>query len=61
METIAGLNAVEAILTFSRRKGITQIFVGQSKREGAWRHLWSSFIGRLIRSAEGIDVVVFPK
>ena len=60
VETIAGLDAVDAILKFASQKGITQIFVGQSKREGAWRRLWSSFIGRLIRSAEGIDVIVYP-
>ena len=60
VETLTGLNTVETILRFARQKGITQIFVGQSTREGAWRHLWSSFIGRLIRAAEGIDVFVFP-
>ena len=60
VETLTGLNTVDAILRFARQKGITQIFVGQSTPEGAWRRLWSSFIGRLIRSAEGIDVVVFP-
>ena len=60
VETLSGLDAVDAILRFARHKGITQIFVGQSKREGAWRRLWSSFIGRLIRSSEGIDVIVYP-
>jgi hypothetical protein len=29
-------------------------------REGGWRRLWSNLVDRLIRSAEGIDVSVFP-
>ncbi len=60
VETLNGLDAADAILDFAREKGITQIFVGHSTREGAWRRLWSNLIERLIRSAEGIDVVVYP-
>ena len=60
VETLSGLDPVEAILKFAHEKGITQIYVGHSKREGAWRLLWRSFIGRLIRMAEGIDVIVYP-
>jgi len=59
-ESLRGLQPADAILKFAREKGITQIFVGHSLREGAWRRLWSSMIDRLIRSAEGIDVVVYP-
>jgi two-component system sensor histidine kinase KdpD len=51
---------VEAILHFARQKGVTQIFVGHGKKEVAWRRLWSGFLGRLIRSAEGMDVIVYP-
>jgi two-component system sensor histidine kinase KdpD len=60
VESLTGLNPADAILKFAREKGITQIFIGQSKREGAWRRLWTSLIDRLIRSAEGIDVIVYP-
>ena len=60
VEILNGLDAADAILDFAREKGITQIFVGHSTREGAWRRLWSNLIERLIRSAEGIDVVVYP-
>jgi two-component system, OmpR family, sensor histidine kinase KdpD len=61
VEVLSGLDAADAILTFARQKGITQIFVGHSTSQGAWRRLWSSFVDRLIRSAEGIDVVVYPQ
>src|ERR1022692_3657054 len=60
VEILSGLDALEAILRFAHQKGITQIFVGHSMREGGWRRLWSNSIERLIRSAEGIDVVVYP-
>ena len=57
---LEGLDPLEAILEFARRKGATQIFIGHSLNEGSWRRLWSSFVNRLIRSAEGIDVTIFP-
>src|SRR4029077_4775622 len=60
VEVLSGLDAAEAILKFAHGKGITQIFVGHSMRQGAWRRLWSNLIERIIRSAEGIDVVVYP-
>ncbi len=58
--TLNGLDAADAILKFARQRGITQIFVGHSTPHGAWRRLWSNLVDRLIRSAEGLDVVVFP-
>jgi two-component system sensor histidine kinase KdpD len=60
VNSLTGMDAADTILRFAREKGITQIFIGQSKREGAWRRLWTSLIDRLIRNAEGIDVIVYP-
>ena len=60
VEILSGLDPLEAILRFAHQKGITQIFAGHSMREGGWRRLWSNSIERLIRSAEGIDVIVYP-
>jgi two-component system, OmpR family, sensor histidine kinase KdpD len=60
VDVLTGLDATEAILKFARQKGITQIFVGHSMPEGGWRRLWGNSIKRLISSAEGIDVVVYP-
>ena len=60
VEVLTGRNASDAILKFARQKGITQIFVGHSPREDGWRRLWGSLIDRLIRSAEGIDVIAYP-
>ncbi len=60
VETLDGDDAVEAIMEYSRRKGITQIFIGHGTDAGVWRRLRRSFVDRLIAAAEGIDVSVFP-
>lgn len=61
VEVLSGFDISDAILKFARAKGITQIFVGHSTRHGLQRRLWGSLIDRLVRSAEGIDVVVYPQ
>lgn len=55
-----GEDAVNAVLSFARRRGITQIFVGHRGRESWWERAFGTDLDRLIRSAEGIDVRVFP-
>jgi len=60
VEVLDDPNATDAILNFARQKGITQIYIGHSMREGGWRRLRRNSIERLILSAEGIDVVVYP-
>ena len=61
VEVLSGFDTSEAILRFARNKGITQIFVGHSSRHGLQRRIWGSLVDRLVRSAEGIDVVVYPQ
>ena len=60
VEVLNGPNPTAEILKYARHKGITQIYIGHSMREGGWRRLRRSPIERLILSAEGIDVVVYP-
>jgi two-component system sensor histidine kinase KdpD len=61
VEVLSGGDAAQAILKFAMRRGITQIFVGHSTvRHDGWRRVRSNLVDRLIRSAEGIDVVVYP-
>ena len=55
-----GEDAVDTILNFARHRGITQIYVGHKSRESIWERAFGSDLDRLIRSAEGIDVRVFP-
>lgn len=61
VEVLSGFDTSDAILRFAHQKGITQIFVGHSSRHGVQRRLWGSLVDRLVRSAEGIDVVVYPQ
>ncbi len=55
-----GEDVAGAILEFARQRGITQIFIGHKNQEKWWEHIFGSDVDRLIRSAEGIDVRVFP-
>jgi len=58
--SLDGEDAVDTILHFARQRGITQIYVGHKGRESLWERAFGSDLDRLIRSAEGIDVRVFP-
>lgn len=60
IEILEGDEAVEAILTFARERGVTQIFVGHSLQQGWLRRLRGSHVDRIIRGADGMDVRVFP-
>ncbi|MBV8073097.1 MAG: hypothetical protein JO270_24575 [Acidobacteriaceae bacterium] len=55
-----GVDSVDAVLRFARQRGITQIYVGHKGRDSWWERAFGSELDRLIRSAEGIDVRVFP-
>ncbi|HEY6391755.1 MAG TPA: universal stress protein [Bryobacteraceae bacterium] len=60
VEILEGEDPVDAIMTLARERGITQIFVGHSARQKWWRRLAGTPLDRLIRSADDIDVRVFP-
>ncbi len=55
-----GDDVVDTLLHFARHRGITQIYVGHKGRKSMWERAFGSDLDRLIRSAEGIDVRVFP-
>lgn len=60
IEVLEGDDPAEAILEFSRSRGITQLFVGNKKRTGLSR-LKSSPLEKLIWQGHGMDVRVFPQ
>jgi K+-sensing histidine kinase KdpD len=61
LEILSAPDAAEAILSFAMQRGITQIFVGHSSvSHSIWGRVRGGLVTRLIRSAEGIDVVVYP-
>jgi len=60
IEILDGQDPIETILKFARERGVTQIFVGHSKRERWWERLTGTPLDRLIRGSNDIDVRVFP-
>jgi K+-sensing histidine kinase KdpD len=61
VHTLTDTDVVSAILDFAVRCGITQIFVGRtSSKPDFWARLRGNLAVRLIRAAEGMDVVVYP-
>lgn len=55
-----GEDPAEVILKFARERGITQIFVGHSRREGWFNRFTRTPVDRLLDGAENMDVRVFP-
>jgi two-component system sensor histidine kinase KdpD len=61
VQTSMDSDVVTAILDFAAQRGITQIFVGRTTTPpDFWTRLRGSLAVRLIRAAEGIDVIVYP-
>ncbi len=60
VEILGSSDPTAAIIEFARRNRITQIFIGHSLRRN-WRdRLLGDPVQQLIRSADGMDVRVFP-
>ena len=51
---------VDAIVNYARAHAVTQIFVGHSTKQNLRTRLFGSPVNRLIRTARGMDVRVFP-
>jgi two-component system sensor histidine kinase KdpD len=60
VEILHGADAAETLLEFARARGITQLFVGHSRREGLAR-ITGSPLDKLISKGRGMDVCVFPR
>jgi two-component system sensor histidine kinase KdpD len=61
MEMLDGEDWVDTIVRFAQTRGITQIFAGRSPGESWWDRVFASPVDRLIRSADCIDVRIFPQ
>jgi two-component system sensor histidine kinase KdpD len=60
VETVRADDPVRAILRFAEEHGITQIFIGHSRRRGWLERLRPNPVERLILEAEGMDIRIFP-
>jgi two-component system, OmpR family, sensor histidine kinase KdpD len=57
---LEGEDPVDAILRFAQERGITQIFVGHSMRQGPFGRFSHSPVDKLLAQPQGIDIRVFP-
>ena len=60
VEVLTGDDAIETIVQYARSHAITQIFVGHSVKRDLGTRMFGSPVSRLVRTARGIDVRVFP-
>lgn len=60
IEVLHGSNPMDSILEYAKQKGITQLFVGHSMRDGWKARLFGSPLDRLLSKRHGLDVRVFP-
>jgi len=58
---LEGDDPASAILEFARSKGITQLFIGHSRRSGIGARLAGNPVDRLIQRSRGMDVRIFPQ
>ena len=60
VDVLEAADPIESIVQYARSHGVTQIFVGHSKKKDWRARLWGTGVNRLIRAAAGMDVRVFP-
>jgi len=60
VEVLVGDDPIETIVQYARSRAITQIFVGHSVKRDLGTRMFGSPVSRLVRTARGIDVRVFP-
>jgi two-component system, OmpR family, sensor histidine kinase KdpD len=60
VEILEGEDPVETIVQYARSHKVTQIFVGHSVKRDLATRMFGSPVSRLVRTARGIDVRVFP-
>jgi two-component system sensor histidine kinase KdpD len=58
--TLDGEDPVDAILKFAVSRGITQIFMGHTMREGPMARFSHTPVDKLLAKPQGIDIRVFP-
>jgi two-component system sensor histidine kinase KdpD len=59
VHVLEGSDPMGEIIKFAREQRVTQIFIGHTQRS-SWRFWEANPVDRLIESAEGIDVRIFP-
>ena len=48
IEILEGEDPIRTLLDFARSRGVTQLFIGHSQRDGLWHRLWGTPVDRLL-------------
>jgi two-component system sensor histidine kinase KdpD len=57
---LEGEDPMDAILRFAKERGVTQILIGHSMRQGPFGRFSHSPVDKLLAKPQGIDIRVFP-
>jgi len=60
VEILQGKDSISTVMAFARSRGMSQVFVGHSRRSGFWSQLLGTSVDRLVRLSRGMDVRIFP-
>jgi two-component system sensor histidine kinase KdpD len=60
VQILDGQEPADTLLAFARSRGITQIFIGHSRRSPLWSRVWGNRMGKLLLQSRGMDVRIFP-
>jgi two-component system sensor histidine kinase KdpD len=60
VEILHGKDPITTVMAFARARGMTQVFVGHSRRSGYLSRLLGTSVDRLVRLSRGMDVRIFP-
>jgi two-component system sensor histidine kinase KdpD len=60
VEILQGRDPIATVMAFARTRGMTQVFIGHSRRSPFWSRLLGTSVDRLVQLSRGMDVRIFP-
>jgi K+-sensing histidine kinase KdpD len=60
VEILHGRDPIATVMAFVRARGMTQVFIGHSRRSPFWSRMFGTSVDRLVRLSRGLDVRIFP-
>jgi two-component system sensor histidine kinase KdpD len=60
VEILHGRDPIATVMAFARARGMTQVFIGHSRRSPFWSRMFGTSVDRLVRLSRGLDVRIFP-
>jgi two-component system sensor histidine kinase KdpD len=60
VEILHGRDPIATVMAFARARGMTQVFIGHSRRSPFWSRMFGTSVDRLVRLSRGLDIRIFP-